>query len=271
MANDDKRKQALECHARIDAYRQGTGVVAPRDSVKEGAREAITRAHGGAPSENNPPLTAQLLGDVAHGSLTLNTDGTYTYTPDADYNGTDSFTFKANDGALDSNVATISLTIDPVNDAPVAQDGSARGNEDTKITGSVAANDVDHDPLTYALVDAKKRGVHVEVLLDRSNETERYSDLHIFLEQGLAPLIDANHAIAHNKVMIIDQKVLITGSYNFTNQAEEENAENLLIIKGHPELVAQYRQNFLAHKSHSKPAQLKQSADPPVVPIRKAA
>ncbi len=117
------------------------------------------------------------------------------------------------------------------------------------------------DPLTYALVEAKKRGVHVDILLDRSNEQERYSDLRIFLDQGLAPLIDPGHAIAHNKVMIIDQKTVITGSYNFTNQAEEENAENVLIIKGNGDLVRLYRQNFLAHKAHSKPAQLKQPAE----------
>jgi phosphatidylserine/phosphatidylglycerophosphate/cardiolipin synthase-like enzyme len=127
------------------------------------------------------------------------------------------------------------------------------------------------DPLTYALVDAKKRGVHVDVLLDRSNEAERYSDLHIFLEHGLAPLIDAQHAIAHNKVMIIDQKVLITGSYNFTNQAEEDNAENLLVIKGHPELVRLYRQNFLAHKGHCKPAQLKAPVESHHAAAKKAA
>src|SRR5262245_58224654 len=113
------------------------------------------------------------------------------------------------------------------------------------------------DPLTYALVEAKKRGVHVEILLDKSNEVERYSDLRIFLDQGLAPLIDANHAIAHNKIMIVDGKTLITGSYNFTNQAEGENAENLLVIKGHGELLRLYRQNFLAHKGHCKAAQLK--------------
>src|SRR3954465_13952793 len=73
------------------------------------------------------------------------------------------------------------------------------------------------DPLTFALVDAKKRGVHVDVLLDRSNAVEKYSDLHILLEHGLDPLIDAEHAIAHNKIMIIDQKVVATGSFNFTN------------------------------------------------------
>src|SRR5207237_4599432 len=106
--------------------------------------------------------------------------------------------------------------------------------------------------ITFGLVEAKKRGVDVKILLDKSNEQEPYSDLHIFLENGLAPLTDSHHAIAHNKIMIIDQRTLVTGSYNFTNQAEHENAENLLVIKGHPELVKHYRDNFLTHKSHSQ-------------------
>jgi len=114
------------------------------------------------------------------------------------------------------------------------------------------------DPLTYGLVDAKKRGVDVQILLDRSNETERYSDLKIFLDQGLHPLIDAEHAIAHNKIVIIDQKVVVTGSYNFTNQAEGENAENMVIIKGQPEVVRRYRDNFMLHKAHCKAAEIRQ-------------
>jgi phosphatidylserine/phosphatidylglycerophosphate/cardiolipin synthase-like enzyme len=117
------------------------------------------------------------------------------------------------------------------------------------------------DALSTALIDAKKRGVHVDIVLDKSNELERYSDLRIFMDQGLAPTVDHNHAIAHNKVMIIDGKTLVTGSFNFTKQAEDENAENLLIFKGHPEMVRAYRQNFLAHKAHSKPAQIKQPVE----------
>ena len=90
------------------------------------------------------------------------------------------------------------------------------------------------DPLTYGLIEAKKRGVHVDIVLDKSNEAERYSDLRIFLENGLPPLIDPSHAIAHNKIMIIDKHTVITGSFNFTNQAENENAENVVILKGNP-------------------------------------
>jgi phosphatidylserine/phosphatidylglycerophosphate/cardiolipin synthase-like enzyme len=107
-------------------------------------------------------------------------------------------------------------------------------------------------PIAKALVDAKMRGVHVEVILDHSNEKEEHTDLHFFLEQGLSPVIDAHHAIAHNKVMVIDGRTLLTGSFNFTNQAENENAENLLVIKGHPELVKSYRANFHAHKEHAR-------------------
>jgi len=117
-------------------------------------------------------------------------------------------------------------------------------------------------PIAEALVEAKGRGVHIDLLLDRSNEHETHSELSDLLGQGLTPLIDAHHAIAHNKLIIIDGHTVITGSFNFTNQAEHENAENLLIFTGHPELVRAYRQNFLEHKSHCEPAQQARPAAP---------
>lgn len=107
-------------------------------------------------------------------------------------------------------------------------------------------------PITEALIEAKTRGIAVEIILDHSNEKEERTSLHEFVEHGLTPLIDAHHAIAHNKVMVVDKRTLITGSFNFTHQAEAENAENVLIIKGHPELVTLYRQNFASHKSHCR-------------------
>ena len=112
-------------------------------------------------------------------------------------------------------------------------------------------------PIAQALVDAKLRGVHVDIVLDHSNEKEEYTDLHFFLEQGLTPLVDPHHAIAHNKVMVLDSRTVITGSFNFTHQAENENAENLLIIKGHPELVGAYRKDFAGHKSHARQPDVK--------------
>jgi phosphatidylserine/phosphatidylglycerophosphate/cardiolipin synthase-like enzyme len=111
--------------------------------------------------------------------------------------------------------------------------------------------------IAQALVDAKLRGVHVEIVLDHSNEREEYTDLHFFLEQGLVPVIDPHHAIAHNKVMILDNRTLLTGSFNFTQHAENDNAENLLVIKGHPQLVRMYKENFHTHKSHARAAEVK--------------
>jgi phosphatidylserine/phosphatidylglycerophosphate/cardiolipin synthase-like enzyme len=117
------------------------------------------------------------------------------------------------------------------------------------------------DPLTYALVEAKKQGITVDIILDKSNETDRYSDLSIFLEKGLEVKIDHEHAIAHNKIIIIDQQVVITGSYNFTNQAEGENAENVVVLKGNPALIAAYRENFMKHRDHAKAAQVRDAVD----------
>ena len=126
-------------------------------------------------------------------------------------------------------------------------------------------------PIAEALIAAKTRGVQVTVLLDKSNETEQYSDLPLFVEQGLAPLTDSHHAIAHNKVMIIDRKTVLTGSFNFTHQAEAENAENLLVIKGNTALAKAYRDHFAEHKGHCQPSQVKSAPTLHVAPHSKAA
>src|SRR5207302_8687149 len=77
-------------------------------------------------------LAYSVVANASHGSVLLNgSTGSYTYTPVANYNGPDSFTFKANDGSLDSNVATVNLTVTAVNDAPIASGGSFSTAEDT--------------------------------------------------------------------------------------------------------------------------------------------
>src|SRR5438552_3620169 len=118
-------------------------------------------------------------------------------------------------------------------------------------------------PIAQALVDAKLRGARVEIVLDHSNENEAHTDLPFFLAQGLTPLIDPHHAIAHNKVMVIDGHTVLTGSFNFTNQAEHENAENLLVLKHYPDLARAYRENFHAHKEHARVPQSRAAAAVP--------
>ncbi len=67
---------------------------------------------------------------------------------------------------------------------------------------------------------------------------------------GSATWIDAEHRIAHNKVMVIDGQTVITGSFNFTKSAETGNAENLLVIRS-PELAGKYAENWKKHLEHS--------------------
>jgi VCBS repeat-containing protein len=108
-------------------------------------------------------LTAVLVGGPAHGSLTLNADGSFTYAPHANYNGADSFIYKAHDGSADSNVATVSLTISAVNDAPTATANAFSLDEDGSLTAAapgVLGNDADVDgnPLSAVLVSGPAHG-----------------------------------------------------------------------------------------------------------------
>ena len=108
-------------------------------------------------------------------------------------------------------------------------------------------------PIAKALVEAHKRGVKILAVLDKSNETGKYSAATFLNNAGIQPLIDAEHAIAHSKVMVIDSATIITGSFNFTKAAEEKNAENLLVITDAPELVTAYEANIRLHAGHAHP------------------
>lgn len=83
----------------------------------------------------NGPLTATLVSEPEKGTLTFSSDGSFNYTPNANTNGTDSFTYTAND-ADGSDIATVTINVSAVNDAPVAADDTASTNEDTPTTSS---------------------------------------------------------------------------------------------------------------------------------------
>jgi VCBS repeat-containing protein len=98
---------------------------------------------------DSPVLTPAIVQGPAHGQLALNTDGTYTYTPDANFNGTDSFSYKVNDGELDSNIATVQITVTPVNDAPTGASTTVTTLEDTPYVfqvGDFGFSDPDDAP-----------------------------------------------------------------------------------------------------------------------------
>jgi phosphatidylserine/phosphatidylglycerophosphate/cardiolipin synthase-like enzyme len=105
-------------------------------------------------------------------------------------------------------------------------------------------------PIARALVEAHQRGVDVEVILDKSQRTEAYSEADFLQHAGIPTYIDAKHAIAHNKIMVIDGQTVLTGSFNFTKAAEDNNAENLLVLSD-PSLAGKYLANWKDHFKHS--------------------
>ncbi len=119
-----------------------------------------------------------------------------------------------------------------------------------KSTILVQAYSFTSTPIAKALLNAHKRGVKVEVILDKSQRTQKYSSATFLYNSGIPTKIDAQHAIAHNKVMIIDGETVITGSFNFTKAAEENNAENLIVIRDR-KLAEVYRKNWEEHANHS--------------------
>ena len=115
--------------------------------------------------------------------------------------------------------------------------------------------------IVQALADARLRGVDVIVILDKSNRYQKSSAADVAGGLGVPVLIDDRHAIAHNKVMIIDGRIVITGSYNFSRAAEKSNAENIVIIESVP-IAEKYQQNWQKHYRHSKPYQRERAKTP---------
>jgi len=99
-----------------------------------------------------------------------------------------------------------------------------------------------------ALAQAKNRGLQVEIILDRSNFREKKYDLLKSLQNNQIQIYqDKVAGIAHNKVIIIDENTVITGSFNFTENADKRNAENVLLITN-KDVVKAYYQNWLFRK-----------------------
>jgi VCBS repeat-containing protein len=109
------------------------------------------------------PLSAVLVSGPANGSLTLNADGSFSYIPNANYHGLDGFSYLVSDGQDESDVATVTITVNPVNDAPTALNDEATTAEDTPLTVALPGvlgndSDADGDPMTAILVSGPANG-----------------------------------------------------------------------------------------------------------------
>lgn len=105
--------------------------------------------------------------------------------------------------------------------------------------------------IAKALIAAHDRGVDVEVIADAEAVKEHGAMVHSLEKAGVPTYLDAQHQVAHNKVMVIDGRVVVTGSFNFTYAAEKYNAENVLIIRDSI-LAKRYADNWRAHLAHSQ-------------------
>ena len=107
-----------------------------------------------------------------------------------------------------------------------------------------------HHGIAQALVRAHQRGVLVRVVMDAKSANSNRYVTEVLQQENIAVRQDNKHAIAHNKVMLIDESVVITGSFNFTNSAATRNAENVLVLKS-SDLAQRYKADWLKHWAHS--------------------
>jgi len=113
-----------------------------------------------------------------------------------------------------------------------------------------------HTGIAEALIRAKSRGLDVQVIADPGQiDLIDHNVIPQLVEAGIPVYTDAEHAAAHNKVMVIDAgtnaPALITGSFNFTHAAQFRNAENLLVFRANHELTRAYLDNWMRHLKHS--------------------
>jgi len=114
-----------------------------------------------------------------------------------------------------------------------------------------------HVEIAGALIRGIRRGLDVQVIADAGQiDLIAHNVIPQLVEAGILVFTDAEHAAAHNKVMVIDAgtnaPALITGSFNFTHAAQFRNAENLLVLRGNHELTRAYLDNWMRHLKHSK-------------------
>lgn len=127
-----------------------------------------------------------------------------------------------------------------------------KSSRDAKKSIYVQAYSLTSKAIANALIVAQQRGVKVVVIADRGQLNAKYSQIYPLKDAGISVWIDGVQGLQHNKVIIIDESTLICGSYNFSNAAENRNAENLLLISD-SKLAQQYLKNWHNRKEQSRP------------------
>jgi phosphatidylserine/phosphatidylglycerophosphate/cardiolipin synthase-like enzyme len=149
---------------------------------------------------------------------------------------------------------TVQLAFSPQDDAGALVVQAIRGAKKQVLVQSFSFT---HRQIAQALIDAKGRGVDVQLIADDEQIRRMERGLvPTIAAAGVATFVDDSHSSAHNKIMVIDagmpQAVVITGSFNFTQAAQYKNAENLLLFRGNPQLTQAYLANWQRHRAHAR-------------------
>lgn len=180
---------------------------------------------------NGNTVSYSLLNNAIHGTVQLNLNGTFTYTPNANYNGADSFTYLICDGGLPPACDTgiVNLTVVPVNDAPLAVDDANSTTSPNPVSGSVAPNDsdIDGDPLTFSVLQLPLHGT----VVFNSNGTYTYTPAAGFSGlDSLSYIVCDNSALCDTAVLVITIAPSACSSYIATHDIVSTNEDNALAI-----------------------------------------
>ena len=170
-------------------------------------------------------LTAVAVSGPTHGTLTLNVNGSFIYRPNANFNGSDSFTYRANDGRANSNTATVSITVWPVNDAPLAVNDAYSMNEDTTlsvITPGVLGNDTDveGDHLTATVVSGPTHGT---LTLNVDGSFTYMPNANFYGNDSFTYKANDGGANSNTAIVSITISVPITKTFGFNNGSNTWN------------------------------------------------
>jgi PKD repeat protein len=175
-------------------------------------------APGVLANDSDVEPTAVLVGDVSNGDLTLNSDGSFTYTPDADFNGSDTFTYKAVAGAAESDVATVTITVNPVNDAPTVVAGSDQIiDEGDMVAFSGSYTDPDSD--SFRIVWDFGDGEYAAGTL---------SPTHVYIEDGLYTVTlivqDSDGSLGWDTLTVTVNDLVPAAAFTWSPEPQDEGS-----------------------------------------------
>ena len=134
-----------------------------------------------------------------------------------------------------------------------AEDAIVRSIDSAKSRIRMQAFLFSNKEITQALIRAHQRGVKVDVIIDQKMPKKKPNTTQDLIKAGVPTFFDTAHRTAHDKIIIVDDNIVLTGSFNFVKVAETKNGENLLILKSKP-LAEEYVKNWEKHFVHSVPA-----------------